>query len=205
MIINFTEDYQFNTRLKLEGKVLEQVQSKKLLGLIISDDLSWKANTANLVKRAYSRMIILKNLFSFGVGLQDLVEIYTLYIRSVVEQSAVVWHSSLTGGEDLELERVQKVALRIILKEDYLDYSHALEVTGLEPLRLRRQRLCLNFAKKCTRNQLTQDMFPLKQTRVNTRNPEIFHIPFARTDRFANSAIPYMARLLNKDYARSRT
>ena len=148
-------------------------------------------------------MIILKNLFSFGVSLQDLVEIYTLYIRSVVEQSAVVWHSSLTCGEDLELERIQKVALRIILKEDYLSYSHALKITGLEPLRIRRQRLCLRFAKKCTRNQLTQDMFPLKQRRVNTRHREVFHVPFARTERFANSAIPYMARLLNTDYAKN--
>ena len=55
MIINFTEDYQFNTRLKLEEKVLQQVHSKKLLGLVISDDLSWKANTTYLVKRAHSR------------------------------------------------------------------------------------------------------------------------------------------------------
>ena len=119
MIINFTDNYQFNTRLKLEGKVLQQVQSKKLLGLFISDDLSWKTNTAYLIKRAYSRMIILKNLFSFGVSLHDLVEIYKLYVRSVVEQSVVVWHSSITCGEDLELERVQKVALRIILKEKF--------------------------------------------------------------------------------------
>ena len=90
MVINFTKDSQFSTRLKLEDKVLQQVHSKKLLGLVITDDLSWKANTSFLVKRAYSRMIILKNLFSFGVSIQDLVEIYTLYIRSVVEQSAVV-------------------------------------------------------------------------------------------------------------------
>ena len=150
-------------------------------------------------------MIILKNLLSFGVSLHDLVEIYKLYVRSGVEQSVVVWHSSITCGEDLELERVQKLALRIILKENYIHYSHALEVAGLEPLRQRRQKLCLNFAKKCTRNELTQDMFPLNQRKVNTRNPEKFHVPFARTDRFANSAIPYMSRLLNKDYNKSHS
>ena len=60
MIFNFSTQNQFNTRLKLEDKLLEQVHSKKLLGLILSDDLTWKANTASLVKRAYSRMIILK-------------------------------------------------------------------------------------------------------------------------------------------------
>ena len=199
MIINFTEDYQFNTRLKLEDKVLQQVHSKKLLGLVISDDLSWKANTSYLVKRAYSRMSILRNLFSFGVDVQDLVEIYTLYIRSVVEQSAVVWHSSLTEEEQTDLERVQKVALKIILKEKYQDYNHALRMTGLEKLTMRRQKLCLNFARKCTKNQLTMNMFPVRQRRVNTRHPEKYQVPFARTDRFKNSAIPYMTRLLNSN------
>ena len=136
-------------------------------------------------------------------SLNDLVEIYKLYIRSVVEQSVVLWHSSITCGEDLELEQVQKVALRIMLKDDYILYSHALEVAGLEPLRLRHQKLCLNFAKKCTKNELTQDMFPLNHRRINTRNPEKFHVPFARTEHFANSAIPYKSILLNKDYNKS--
>ena len=198
MIFNFSKENQFNTRLKLEDTLLNQVHSKKLLGLIISDDLSWKANTASLVKRAYSRMIILKNLYSFGVPLEDLVEIYTLYIRSVLEQSAVVWNSSITQGEKLELERVQKVALRIILKDQYSHYSNALNLTGLETLSQRREKLSLNFARKCVRNPLTQDMFPLNRIKVNTRRPEKYHVPFARTDRYGHSAIPYMSRLLNK-------
>ena len=197
MIFNFSTKNQFNTRLKLEDKVLEQVHSKKLLGLIITDDLTWKANTTSLVKRAYSRMIILKNLYSFGVPIRDLVEIYTLYIRSVVEQSAVVWSSSITQGEQIELERVQKVALRIILKDQYSHYVNALELTGLETLSMRREKLCLNFAKKCAKNPSTKDMFPLKQIQVNTRKPEKYQVPFGRTDRFKNSAIPYMSRLLN--------
>ena len=52
---------EFNTRLKLEDKVLEQVHSKKLLGLIITDDLTLEGNTASLMEKASSRMIILKN------------------------------------------------------------------------------------------------------------------------------------------------
>ena len=47
-------------------------------------------------------------------------KMYTLYIRSVAEQAAVVWHSSITKGEELDLERVQKVTLRIILKDQYI-------------------------------------------------------------------------------------
>ena len=101
MIFNFSKKYQFNTRLDLDGQFLEQVHETRLLGLIIRDDLSWKSNTASITRRAYSRMIILKNLMGFRVPIKDLIEIYILYIRSVVEQSAVVWLSALTKGEHL--------------------------------------------------------------------------------------------------------
>ena len=37
----------------------------------------------------------------------------------------MVWHSSITEGQVLEIERVQRVALRIILK--YVNYDKALE------------------------------------------------------------------------------
>ena len=62
MTFNFTNNYQMNTRLRLENTVLEQ-------------------NT--------------------------------------------VWHSSLTQGQEMEIERVQKVGLRILLKDDYENYDNA--------------------------------------------------------------------------------
>ena len=166
MIFNFSRKYQFNTRLELEGQLLDQVHETKLLGLVLRDDLSWKSNTEFITKKAYKRMIILKNLFHFNLPIEEMIDIYYLYIRSVVEQSAVVWHSSLTKGEQLDIERVQKVALRIILKDEYTGYSDALEMTGIETLKARRGKLCLNFAKKCVKSSLTSDMFPLNETNI---------------------------------------
>ena len=197
MIFNFSKNNQFNTRLHVEGKILDQVHETKLLGLIIRDDLSWKSNTDFIVKKAYKRMIILKKLINFNVPIEDLLDIYFLYIRSVVEQSAVVWHSSLTKGEQLDIERTQKVALRLILHGGYTSYQEALKVTGLETLKSRRNRLCLSFAKKCTKSELTNDIFPLNTSLANTRNLEMFHVTPAKTERLKNSAIPYMQRLLN--------
>ena len=75
MIFNFSKHYQFNTRLKLEVRVLDQVHETKLLGLVLRDDLSWKSNTRFITKKAYKRMIILKNSFTFNVSIEDLVEI----------------------------------------------------------------------------------------------------------------------------------
>ena len=75
-----------------------------------------------------------------------MIEIYCLYIRSVVEQAAVVWHSSLTKGEQLDIERIQKVAMRIILKDEYINYTHALSITCMSTLKSKRNSLCLKGA-----------------------------------------------------------
>ena len=197
MIFNFSRNYPFNTRLHINSIPLDQVHETRLLGLVVRDDLSWKSNTKLLVRRAYSRMPILRKLFDFGVPVCDLIHIYILYIRSVLEQSAVVWHSSLTDWEETTLERVQKVALRLILKENYLDYAAALDKTGLQTLASRRDELCLNFAKKCVKFPHTKDMFPQNEKIRVTRKTEKYSVPFARTDRYKNSSIPYMSRLLN--------
>ena len=52
--------------------------------------------------------------------------VYFLYIRSILEQSCVIWHSTLTEEDRMSLERVQKNALRNILKEKYETYENAL-------------------------------------------------------------------------------
>ena len=106
-------------------------------------------------------------------------------------------HSSITKGEQKDIERVQKVALRIILKDSYETDVNALRLTGLETLAARRTKLCLNFSRKCLKNDKTVKMFPLNELNVNTRNPETYHVTPAKTDRLAKSAIPYMQRLLN--------
>ena len=197
MIINFTENYQFSTRLTIEDKPLQQVREARLLGVLISDDLSWKSNTQHTVKQAYKRMIILYRLSEFLMPIDDLIDIYKLYIRSILESSAVVWHSAITEGERHSIERVQKVALKIILKSAYIDYEDALAKTHLETLEKRREVLCLRFATACTKNPKTQKMFPLNPSRVNTRHHEKYYVQPARTSRLKNSSIPYMQRLLN--------
>ena len=143
-------------------------------------------------------MLILKKLYSFHVPTEDMVHIYCLYIRAILEQSCVVWGSSLTCGQEFDLERVQKVALRIILDDNYLSYQHALDLTGLPTLKERRAQLSLTFAKKCVKNEKTVDMFPLRKNGPNTRKPELYKVTGARTSRLAKSAIPSMQRLLNQ-------
>ena len=201
MVINFCRSAQFNTRLTVENNLLEQVQESRILGVTVTDDLKWHKNTANLVKEANKRMIILRKLISFDLPKKDLVHIYTLYIRSVVEKSCVVWGSSITEVESLSLERIQKCALAMIYRSEYESYLHALSLSGLSTLSLRRRKLHEVFAVKCIKNENTKHMFPLNNKVIKgTRTQETFHVPFAYHERLRTSAIPTMARYLNTKY-----
>ena len=199
MVFNFTKDYQFATRLSLENSPIEVISHAKLLGTIIQDDLKWDLNTANIVRKANSRMELLKRVASFGAPLDDLKKIYVLYVRSVLEHSSVVWHSSLTDENSEDLERIQKSAMKIILGNKYIDYKSALNYLQLDNLHDRRRELCERFAQKCLKNEKTKNMFPLskKQHTMKMRNSEKYHVQFAKTTRLQNSPIIYMQNLLN--------
>ena len=197
MIINFCTSYQFKTRLTIRNSLLEQVNQTKLLGVIIEDDLSWAANTKLLLKKAFSRMIILRKLVEFEVSKTDMITIYILFIRSVLEQSSVVWSSSLTQDELMGIERAQKVALRIIYQNNYISYENALSLSNLSKMYNRFQNFLLRFAIKCAKNDQTKDMLPLKVKNDRGRFQDLFSVPFARKERFKKSAIPTMARMLN--------
>ena len=144
-------------------------------------------------------MTILRKLYSFNVPNPDLIQIYITYIRCLLEQSCVVWHSSLRQEDSLKLERVQKIALRIVMKDSYVSYENALEYTKLQTLEARRSQLCLKFTQSSAKNEFTKDMFQLNTSKyqIQTRKREKFKVQQARTDRLFKSSIPYMQRLLN--------
>ena len=90
MVFNFSKQSQFTTEIILKGEKLETVKETRLLGTIITDDLKWRRNTEYLVKKANQRMKMLHIASKFTSKFSDLKTIYKLFIRSIVEQSAVV-------------------------------------------------------------------------------------------------------------------
>ena len=92
-----------------------------------------------------------------------MTSLWILFCRSVLEQSCVVWHSSLTAEDSNSLERIQKSAVKIILGNQYKNYEEALEKINLEPLNERRNVLCLKFAKKCLKNKKVSNIFPTNE------------------------------------------
>ena len=97
--------------------LLEQLVAvkDKIPPWIVSDVLKCDFYTISLLKKA-----LLRKVTSFGAPLET---IRVLFILSVLEQSAAVWHSSLSEENVKNLERVQKSSIKIMLKEKYKGYK----------------------------------------------------------------------------------
>ena len=128
--------------------------------------------------------------------------VYSLYIRSILEYCSVVWHSTLTVQQATEIENVKKLCLKVILGSDYNGYDDALEVCGLEKLAVRREARCLKFGLKSLLHPVHCSLFPVNPSVLtdyhNTPNREHFQVNWAKTESYRMSAVPYIQRLLNE-------
>ena len=146
-------------------------------------------------------MELIRKLFGLGSPTNDLKTVYLTFIRSLCEQSCSVWNEQ----NEQDLERIQKVALKIILKEKYRNYQHALNLLDLDTLKERRDQLSLVFAKKCLSNPKMKNLFP-PNNRTHIMKPrkyEHFQVLHANTERMKRSPIIHMQNLLN-DNVRQR-
>ena len=144
--------------------------------------LKWSSNTSDIVQR---------------VNIEELVDLYSKYCRSILDFAVPVWHSSIAVYESNGIERVQKMALHVILGDNYRNYETALGLVGLETLDSRRTKLCTNCAMKTEQNPKFKHWFRNKP-KVSTRQPtEKYWGPVTRKTRLKQSPIPYLTNLLN--------
>ena len=148
----------------------------------------------------------------FGLRTEELITAWKSIIQPNTEYAVPLRHSGLTTSDCKRLERLQKIVLGIILGTTYDNfikyykignktyrYEEALQVVGLSTLWQRREDLTNNFALQTAKNPLHNALFPLNSTMgINTRNKPVFCEYSCRTNRYFKSAIPDMARRLNR-------
>ena len=195
---------KFTTRIGLNNSTIDRLKSIKLLGLWITEDISWNKNTKEMCRKAYSRISMLSKLKYVGISQEDLFLIYKLFNRSILEYCSVVYHSSLTEKQSNMIERVQRICLKLILQSKYEDYESALKSCNLTLLKARREQRVLSFSKKALKHPKHQSMFPLSENFLtnphNLRNLEKYKVNFARTHAYQRSFIPNAQKSLNDDF-----
>ena len=205
MKFNFAKTKDFPPELTIDGfkEMLEVTSETRLLGVILTDNLKWEANTEYICKKAYKKMWTLRRMKVLDIEPYIMLDVYTKEIRSVLELAVPAWHSGLTLKQTSDIERVQRVAVSIILSDSItgkcdFSYNMALVTLDLEPLEERRSKLCQTFAKKTLKSRHA-DIFEVNPNQHFTRNKPNFFEMRCNTKRYYNSPINFLTRMLNSD------
>ncbi len=81
MIVNFSQEHLNIPNLIFDGSVIEHVPTSKLLGVYISDDLTWGVHIKEIHKRASQKLYFLILLRRSGASAEDLYEMFTYRSR----------------------------------------------------------------------------------------------------------------------------
>ena len=130
----------------LGGDVIECVNTYKILGVIIDKDLKWNSHIEYITEKACKKLYSLRVLRRAGVSQANILKIYLSIVRPVLEYATPVWQAIPDYLSDA-IERIQKRALKIIYPEAE-SYNHALQLTKLDRMDVRREYLCIKYISK---------------------------------------------------------
>ncbi len=100
--------------LIIKGTEVERTVSYTILGLHVSENLSWAKNTATTVKRAQQRLYFIRPLKKARLRCQPLICVYRGLIESILTSGIIVWYGNTTLAERKSLQRVIKTTERVI-------------------------------------------------------------------------------------------
>ena len=93
-------------------------------------------------------MCVLRRMKSLNSDEFTILDYYFKEVRVHVELAVPVWHSGLNAKQSSDIERVQRVALSIVLGRVDISYSRACALLGVKPLYIRRKELWDRFSVK---------------------------------------------------------
>jgi hypothetical protein len=127
---------------------LDVLEETKLLGIQLTTDLRWFSNTEEIFSKAMSRIWHLRRMKVLKLEPTIIIDYYIKDIRSLAEQGVPIVNSGLTIGQMNNLEKIQQVALKVILHDDCKSYDQACSFFYLKRLSDRRPNIATNFAVK---------------------------------------------------------
>ncbi len=135
LVIDNSKDKKFSdTNISINGEVIPKVNISKLLGVLINVKTDWSDHIDDVYSKACKKLFILRKLKCFGLSRLQLVNMYVLHVRSILEYCCVLWASALTKVK--KLVSVEKRALSIITKtyvssSNYLKTCKTVQITCL--------------------------------------------------------------------------
>ena len=129
MTISCKRNTVYPSQFLLNGIQLEQVETFKNLGVLLSSDLSWSAHIDSICTKARKVIGLLYRRFYGNLDNHSLLKLYSVLVRPHLEYAAPIWDLHL-----IRHENVQK-CYQMCLKQ--WDHGTRISLTVLSSLLLR--------------------------------------------------------------------
>ena len=191
--ISFLRQQPNFSQIHIDSAPIPIVESAKVLGVSLQNNLKWKSHVDNITKKAAKRLYILCVLKRNGLHDDNLKTIFMTLIRSVLQYGCPVWHSSLPAYLSNKIENIQRRAFRNIYP--FKSYSDGLSMSGCLSLAENRQQLSQKLFKQIKSASSDRLSYLIPETEFykhgcqlqNSENLDVFK---CNTNRFKNSFFP---------------
>ena len=186
--------------LYLGTSPLNQVNSVKYLGIMLTSDMSWSLQVTRVSTKVRKLTGLLYCRFYRYSSPGTLTKLYVTYIRPHFEYAAAVWDPYLIKDINL-LEKTQRFALKVCAKNWSLSHDELLSHLQLPPLSERRSqaKLCHLFKIMHGLEDFPAAPVKLKELHYSTRsdNSQLLQPLYSRTSQFQHSFFPHAISLWN--------
>ena len=132
-----------------------------------------------------------------GVSIDDLLLTYISRVRVRLELNVPLWHFAISKKLNDKIENVQKACVIIILgRLATSDYYCNLAMLNLDPLSNRREKIIKKIARKTYKHPTHRNMFDIIEGWPTRSNLKV-RVPETKTARYAKSAVPNLAKIIN--------
>ena len=155
-------------KYKMEGRILDDVEEEKDLGVVIDKDLKFHQQTASAVKKANMALGLIKKSFAF-LDDQMLPLLYKSLVRPHLEYGNVIW-GPFYKGDAQKVERIQRRATKGVPGLSSLTYEERLRHLKLPSLQHRRRRGDMIMTYKIVTGKVNldrEDFFSFAQNQTN--------------------------------------
>ena len=182
-----------------EPEAIKSVDKLKLVGFTFGEDPGAGAHVTAVTEKFKKKVWMLYKLRGAGFKGVPLFKLYCCYLRSIVEYCSVVYHSMLTRGQAWDLERLQRLAVRICFGGNR-DTNAIMSENLIQPLEDRRRRRCDAFLRKAfSHPRFGARWFPPRRgTARDLRRRRSIEETRAATNRRFNSPLAFLRRRANE-------
>ena len=106
----------------INGNIIEFCENERDLGVIVSSNFKWNEQHDKILKKTHQMLGFTKRTCHFIKDTRKRRSIYLSLVRSNFEHGSIIWRP-ITETEISDFEKLQKKALKWILKEENMHYD----------------------------------------------------------------------------------